>query len=553
MQPAVSRTGRRAALAALVGATLLLAGGLFAEGVPLVRAAAHGQATTAGPQGNVDASSPGEDRSPSGTPAPGQSEESIAAVGPDVVEAWNDATGAIAPCPSPRSREEGVGLGFSADGGASFADEGGLPNPDCQSYRFAADPAVAAWAPAGQAWFYVSALYQPSAGAGHGPDRLAIVPCHVVRDRAAAALSCGQPAVTAASSSCSGGPSSELCSGLDKPFVVLDPRRGRLYVSYTEITTAPQLSFRIELAICDLGSLSGEAGPAGGAAGRPVCDNGGTPAPSPAYLSLTTPDPCEDEGAYPAVDEETGDVYVAYEHNWVTNVVAPTPAQAGCTSQPVQNVMNRVAFSCLVLAPASPCSGPSESARQDVVSLDTVDVPGDESHTSDDNPRIAVSGPAHTVSMVWNDAREHPLGDVYLLSYQLASLQQVQPAPVRLNSQTGGLHLMPALRGPGPDGTLDVTFYQRARPDSSVTDLQAVLHLDPRTATGAAPQLRVTTAPTDWAGVSSFTTPSGVTRPRGPTEFGDYTDAYVSGSTLYVAWADGRSGIPQPFEARIHL
>ena len=45
----------------------------------------------------------------------------------------------------------------------------------------------------------------------------------------------------------------------------------------------------------------------------------------------------------------------------------------------------------------------------------------------------------------------------------------------------------------------------------------------------------------------------------GIPNFGDYTDNAVAvtarapfvGSTLFIAWSDGRSGIPQPFEAHL--
>ena len=51
---------------------------------------------------NVDAADPLEDISPAGVRGYGQSETSIAAAGPYVVEAWNDAAGFFSPCPSPQ-------------------------------------------------------------------------------------------------------------------------------------------------------------------------------------------------------------------------------------------------------------------------------------------------------------------------------------------------------------------------------------------------------------------------------------------------------------------
>jgi hypothetical protein len=77
---------------------------------------------------NVDAANPQEDITPNGTRAYGQSEVSIAGNATYAVEAWNDATGFFAPCPSPMFKEELTGLGFSANGGLSFKDLGGLRN-----------------------------------------------------------------------------------------------------------------------------------------------------------------------------------------------------------------------------------------------------------------------------------------------------------------------------------------------------------------------------------------------------------------------------------------
>jgi hypothetical protein len=50
----------------------------------------------------------------------------------------------------------------------------------------------------------------------------------------------------------------------------------------------------------------------------------------------------------------------------------------------------------------------------------------------------------------------------------------------------------------------------------------------------------VTNVPSDWNAVSSDIVPN----------FGDYTDNYVSGSQVFVAWSDGRLGDPQPFNAK---
>src|SRR5439155_12731453 len=48
---------------------------------------------------------------------------------------------------------------------------------------------------------------------------------------------------------------------------------------------------------------------------------------------------CEQEGAYPAVDRRTGDVYVAWEFNWVSNISAVACASP---ATPIHNVLARI-------------------------------------------------------------------------------------------------------------------------------------------------------------------------------------------------------------------
>jgi hypothetical protein len=155
---------------------------------------------------NVDAADPSEDVSPAGVRAYGQSETSIAAAGPYVVEAWNDAAGFFSPCPSPQYKEELTGLSFSADRGASFTDMGGLPNSNCNTFRYAGDPSVEAWQRSdGSTYFYISSLYVPAfplTGASPPPTQvfyIALSACQASGAGAAATLSCSQPILAAQS------------------------------------------------------------------------------------------------------------------------------------------------------------------------------------------------------------------------------------------------------------------------------------------------------------------------------------------------------------------
>ena len=157
-----------------------------------------------------------------------------------------------------------------------------------------------------------------------------------------------------------------------------------------------------------------------------------------------------------------------------------------------------------------------------------------------------MSDPYGTVTIVWNDTRVHPLGDIMLQSFNLVSLSRVQGSPVRINPDTGGMHLMPALRQAQASGLIDVSYFQRDTANTDSTNVDALINLNPRT-TGPGSKIRVTNVPSAWIDTSSDIQPN----------FGDYTDNYVQAisqapyynDTLYVAWSDGRLGFPQPFEA----
>ena len=521
-------------------------------------AAAHAPvARSAGGPANVDAASFAEDVSPAGARLYGQSETSIAASGPYVAEAWNDSTGFASPCPSPMAKEELTGFGFSANGGQSFTDLGGLPNAQCNKDLLEGDPSVAAYQVGGSTYFYFSSLFNSPTGLGL--SKIGMNACKVVGSGPGATLGCGQPITVANSTQCqkfkiSSTRFAKFCSFLDKEFIAIDPARGRLYVSYTDFLL--NAGSQVDLAVCDIGNASGGPGPAGGTPAAPVCKNGTLPVQvSPKffqgkpYFVVAQPDPkgCENEGAYPAVDPATGSVYTAYEYNIETNLFF---SQCFGSATPTANVMTRTPRSCLPLTTFAACGGPKARASVPVTSMVASFVPGYNRFPVNDFPRLAVSDRYGTVSMVWNDTRFHPLGDILLESFHQGSLGPVQAHPVVLDRPaSGGLHMLPALRTATAAGRLDVTWYSRSTPTTANTNVDGVLGVNPLTTSTPSSNVRITNVASNWLTNNSDIIPN----------FGDYTDAALTttgtapyvGSTLYVAWSDGRFSVPQPFEAHL--
>jgi hypothetical protein len=236
---------------------------MYCFGAQANGAAIHSHPATKSFGPNVNAADPNEDVSPGGVRAYGQSETSVAASGRYAVEAWNDSTAFFSTCGAPQNKDQATGFGFSANSGASYTDLGGLPNADCNNTVYGGDPSVETWTTGGKTYFYVSSLFNCNSAAG-----------------------------------CTADPRSHIAMtefGFDANF------------NSTNI---------IELAVCDIGN-----GALGGTPAAPVCTNGGLGsalAPAAPYMVVANTDPagCENEGAYPAVDPATGDVYVAYEHNW---------------------------------------------------------------------------------------------------------------------------------------------------------------------------------------------------------------------------------------------
>jgi hypothetical protein len=110
------------------------------------------------------------------------------------------------------------------------------------------------------------------------------------------------------------------------------------------------------------------------------------------------------------------------------------------------------------------------------------------------------------------------------------------------------LHFLPALRNADAAGKLNVSWYERATANTTLTDVNEAPGVSPRATGTPATNALITSIPTDWNAVSSDIVPN----------FGDYTDNYVSatssqpfvGSTVAISWSDGRNGTPQAFFAK---
>ena len=418
-------------------------------------------------------------------------------------------------------KEELTGYAFSSDGGVTFTDYGGLPNNNCATSRWSGDPSVDVYVDSGFTYFYISSLFSTPNGL-----QVAVAACQVTGNT----LTCGQPTIVASSNNSFG------FSSLDKDYLTVDQANKRLYIDFTDFADFNDPSGNtIQLAACDISNPL-----------APACSNGNTGAPP--YLVVDLGDPvsfCEVEGAYPAVDPANGDLYVSFEYNWATNFLG---FGACVTTNPTRVVTTLVRSSCLTNPTfgRSPCSPPFLENSNVIVSTDATIVPGYNRFFMNDFPRIAVSDGYGSVSVVWNDARNRPLGDIFLQSYRLGSLTSIQGSPTRLSddgssNRSSGAAFMPGLKNVSSSGKLNVTWYDRRGKNAGTgkTDIFGVI--DVNTLTSSTPtNNKFTNVSTDWLATSSVIVPN----------FGDYTDNYVSSSNiLYVAWSDGRTGVPQPEEA----
>jgi hypothetical protein len=475
-------------------------------------AVGHASAASVALGTNVDAADPTEDF------AAGQSETAIDATTTGrVMVAWNDATG-FAVQPTNRLLASLTGVGYSTDGGRSFADLVGLrnPNPDQQ---WAGDPAVVAIDNGRH--FIVGSLYlpSPSACSDGKPAQLAVAV--EVLTPTAAGVSMGKPVIVSpAGNVCTlfGSSAAPNVAFLDKDYLAWDQTTRTLAVSFTRFFIS--------------GAHSGQGAINLARAHVPV--NATALSPANFRTTLVWPEERfdENEGAYVAL-APGGDAYVAWERNIDTNLfngdphiyehlaVVPADANAplvGGKTHPVVVTKGQVN--------ASPVGG--------VRSLGSAVIAGYNRGIGNDFPRIAWDRATSRVVVAWNDASLHPLGDIWMRSF---SARLTNPsAIVRANDDSDfTLHFLPAL-SVRSNGHICTSWYDRRRfgPDSAHTDYFG----ECRPSIGVqGADFRITTGATDWTNTSSLITPN----------FGDYTDNSSAGTTSYYTWSDGRLGVPQPF------
>ena len=193
------------------------AGGLFdpEDLADLARRAtatrAAGPLSTNALSNNVRANNPAGD-----SPGVAQSEVSVAALGDNVVVAFNDGQGFVYP------RTDSQGFAYSTNGGQSFTDGGTppkVPGPPA-AWQWDSDPVLAVNESTGE--FYFIALNSTTTDNGIGLARATFQNSNLV----------WAPSVEVR------GPS-DFSYFLDKPWLAVDPASGRIYVIYTTFGAAP--------------------------------------------------------------------------------------------------------------------------------------------------------------------------------------------------------------------------------------------------------------------------------------------------------------------------
>jgi len=465
---------------------------------------------------NVDADNPNLDL------APGQSETAIAASKNLVLEAWNDAsTFFISPSTDPQA--SGTGVGFSSDGAQTFTDLLGLPNTN-PNQKWSGEPSVVSVGfgetVGSGPYFIVSSIYASvfPYDCSNGPAQNAIAVS--VATVTSTTVQFTPPIIAA-----TGG---DACSVegqtayLDKDFMTYDPRTRTLAITYSRFTFNGYGTGQPEVVTAQLPNSP------------TLLNSGSFSAPVMIWPEESV---YENQGVYPALayNAATGkdDIYVTWERNWYTNQFDGDPYVY------LQAAMIPVGASGPTIgSPSSPVVvtlGQLNSVNGGVKSLDLVPVTGFNG-TSNDFPRIAWDGTLNVAVIVWNDASNHPLGDIFMRAYT-PSFAKSSPIEKVNDDNTGALHMFPAVCVES-GGLIVTSWYDRRNftPGSASTDYYGEVRSTPGV---NGTDFKITTKSSNWLNDSSAMSPN----------FGDYTDNSCAGDTPFFTWSDGRLGIPQPFVA----
>jgi len=462
---------------------------------------------------NVDAANPSEDV------AAGQSETSVAAAGSRVLTAWNDATGFLFQ-PSTLRKASLTGVGFSGNGGRSFVDLRGLPNNNPNQQWFG-DPSVVALD--GGKYYIVSSLYLPSQTGNRcasGVDAEFEVALSVAAVSSANQVTFTNPIIVAKGGNECVFPFVPTLALLDKPWISFDQSSRTLAVTYTRFF----FGFGGQ---SGAGQIEVKRAHVPGVATSLIASAFGAP-------SVVWPEESNvvNEGSYVSV-APGGNTYVAWERNSVSNLSNGDPFiyEHAAVLHPGSSVP-------AIGGPGNPVvvtqGQLNSNGRGGVKSLDAVVIAGYNRGIGNDFPRVAFDAPLNQIVFEWNDASHHPLGDIFLRSFNpnLSSAGAIR----KVNDDNSfALHFLPAV-SIRSDGSIASSWYDRRLhgPGSTLTDYFAEVRIAPAV---QGTDFRISTGSTDWNATSSFITPN----------FGDYTDNASTGTTSYFNWSDGRIGVPQPF------
>ncbi len=455
---------------------------------------------------NVDAANPNEDV------AGGQSETAVAADGDNIVATWNDANGFFFK-DSTLPEAQATGVGISNDGGASFTDYGGLHNPDPNQQWFG-DPSVVT---IDHDHFIASSFWLPSNNATDFCASRITMAVEVITIDSGGTVTFGNPLVAV-----DGGSPCDASSFFpDKDFLAYDPVSRTLAMSYTDFKYAPPTNFgngQIELVRATVPANPTKLSRSDWSAPIVVSPERGSSSNS-----------IYQEGAYPAV-APGGDIYLAWEKNWISGLfngdphvyllAAEVPSGSSTVSKHVVLTINQT----------------NATSSGGVRSLSFAVIPGYNRGLGNDFPRVVWNTAADKLDVVWNDASQHFLGDIFLKSLPPGLIHNSTASIAKINDDSSyALHFLPGL-SIRSDGSICTSWYDRRNygSTSALTDYFGECRSDAKT---PATDFQITTGPTDWTNTNSIIIPN----------FGDYTDNTSTGTTTYYLWADGRVGAPQPF------